>query len=152
FAQQIWPFFEGFMAVGPPLHFAHMLHLFYLMGFGSITKVDEGTAELHRAVLQAGRPMRNAGVFAAHLCRDLPATVVSLDRLDLRQELHHRTFTRVSAVEIPPLTPDELQRRVIHELVRFTPEEMLHWLKFGQAPQRVAERLAEEIERRPPNV
>jgi hypothetical protein len=152
FAQQLWPFFEGFMAVRPPLHFAHMLHLVHLMGLGSINKIDEGTVELRRAVLQAGRPMRNAGVFAAHLCRELPSTIVALDPLDLRQELYHRTFTRVSAVEIPPLTPDEIRRHVVRELVHFTPAEMLHWLKFGQAPQRVAERLAEEIERRPPNV
>src|SRR5207247_11195662 len=67
FAQQLWPFFEGFLAVRRPLHFAHMLHLLHLMGLGSISGASAEAIELRRAVLQAGPPVRNAGVFAAPL-------------------------------------------------------------------------------------
>src|SRR5262245_40248936 len=152
FAQQIWQFLEGFMSVRPPLHFAHTLHLMHLMGLGSIGEIESGAVEVRRAVLQAGRPLRNAGVFSAHLCRNLPESPLHLEPLELRQELYHRTYHVVTPPEAPALEPTEFQRQVFAALAGYSADELFHWLKFGQAPQHVAERLAEEIERRPPNV
>jgi hypothetical protein len=152
FAQQIWQFLEGFMSVRPPLHFAHTLHLMHLMGLGSIGEIETGAVELRRAVLQAGRPLRNAGVFCAHLCRNMPESPLHLEPLELRQELYHRTDHVVTPPEAPALEPAEFQRQVFAALASYSADELLHWLKLGQSPQHVAERLAEEIERRPPNV
>src|SRR5262245_49922928 len=76
FDRGTWRSLGGFSSAGPPVHFAHVLHLMQLMGIGPISHVEPAVAELRRAMLQARRPLRNAGVFCGHLCRDLPGSAL----------------------------------------------------------------------------
>src|SRR5262245_46393300 len=87
--EQVWPFLEGFMSARPPLHFAHMLHLMQLLGFGPISDSSASAAELRRNFLLAGKPARHAGVLCAEICRELPGTSIQVSAAEVREELRH---------------------------------------------------------------
>src|SRR5262245_30866728 len=113
FAPQVWQFLEGFMSERPLLDFAHMLHLLYLLGIGPITRLPEQTGELVRAFLLAGRPLRNAGVFCAQLCLDLPGTSLRIEPALLRPIVLHRATDSYGIPAAPPLLFDHFQQRVL---------------------------------------
>jgi len=168
FATQIWQFLEGFTATRPPLHFAHILHLMRMLGVGPIAAADGPVAELRRAYLLAGRPLRNAGVFCARVCHDLAGTSLPVTNDELRDELinnagysfsmsfdvlHPNSRRGDGPLEVPSLPSGAFDQRVRRALEGYTPEALLHWLKFGQAPHAApAERLVEEVLARPTNV
>src|SRR2546421_649489 len=69
FPGQVMLFLDGYTAQGPLIHFAYMLHLLSLLGYGRRPSAAE---EMQRAFTEAGRPLRNAGAFCAVLCRQIP--------------------------------------------------------------------------------
>src|SRR5688572_3795607 len=70
FSNQVGLFLEGFTAERHRVHFAHALHLLRLLGYGK----DHHAAHalLTSAFVNAGRPLRNAGVLCARLCAGVP--------------------------------------------------------------------------------
>src|SRR5262245_25278897 len=151
--EQIWPVLEGFVSVRPPLHFAHILHLMQLLGFGPISDTSAAAAELRRSFLLAGKPSRNAGVLCAEICRDLPGTSVQVSAEELRAELRHRSPAEDVEAEMPLVGPEAFLQKVFASLRKYSADDLVHWLKFGCAPSsKPAERVAEELEKRPPNL
>ncbi len=152
--QQIQQFLEGFASVRRPMHFVHLLHLMQLMGVGPISVAAEPATEMRRSFLLAGKLLRNAGVFCAELCRNFAATSIDVSASDLRQELaHQKPPAHIVDAEVPPLDRGPFLEQVFEALRRFSSEDLLHWFKFGCAPDfNASRRVAEELEKRPPNL
>jgi hypothetical protein len=144
--REVQLFLEGFHSVRQPLHFAHILHLMRLLGIGPISATDAGAAEMKRSFLLAAKPLRNAGVFCAFLCRDFPGTCLEVTAADLREELtQDNSPIAWPDPETPVLGPAEFLPKVFEAVRRYSAIEMLHWFKFGCAPSgEAAERIAEE--------
>src|SRR5206468_2364636 len=66
--------------------------------------------------------------------------------------LRHRSPAEDVEPEMPPVGPKAFLQKVFASLRKYSAEDLLHWLKFGCAPSsKPAERVAEELEKRPPN-
>lgn len=72
YGREIGRFLEGFASAAPLVHFAHVLHLLRLFGYGRLATDDDslGLIELY---LAERRPARNAGALAAYLSRRVPS-------------------------------------------------------------------------------
>ena len=130
---------EGAAAADRPPHFAFVLHFLHLLGFGSrhVRGVSgrSGHEELARAFRETGRPLRNAGVLCAAVCRDLPGLADPPkgealqrrleDRLGLGFYLLRRTASGSAAA------PDEFDARA-----RVGPGETLGGRSPALAPTR----------------
>jgi len=106
FGGEVALFLEGYALVGPPIHFAHVVHLLEL--FDSRLDLEDERAPvvagdeaprrmihprllifarqargLIRAFREAGRPMRNLGALSAWLCREVPAVADPPDIAEL---------------------------------------------------------------------
>lgn len=152
--REIHLFLEGFISVRPPLHFAHILHLMKLLGIGPISATDAAAAEMKRSFLLTDRPLRNAGVFCALLCRDFPGSCLDISPARLRHELtQDKPPVAWADPEAPALGAAEFLPKVFESLRRYSAEEMVHWFKFGCAPSgEAAERIADALNQRPPNL
>ena len=159
FAAEIALFLEGYVSVGPLIHFSYMLYL--------LQRVDEKLAEpdepglprtgpgrelvqrsdaLAIAFREAGRPLRNAGALCAWLCRDVPPVPDPPDPLELCLRLSNGALMSDLAVqrmatsplglapEVPVLGALDFEMRFLNALKRLGPEEIDSWLKHGRPP------------------
>jgi hypothetical protein len=141
FAGEVVSFIEGFALQRPLIHFGHVLHLLALLRQDQPPNGDKSLAFLRPAFQQAGRVHRNAGVFCAVLCRDLPAVAEAPSswqvwkRVILRvTNAGHGDLSRQELGEEPPLLPAEFEDRVSQALSVYTLKDMQHWLKHGHGP------------------
>lgn len=163
-ADQVSLFLSGFHSVRAPISFAYTLHLLRLLGLGAISERDAapGTlARLARAFRKEGRPMRNAGVLCARLCRDVPRLADPPDVADLEdfprrpwfatpRWMTAKMFGLIDPPELPSLEPEEFDARIRDALNGYTDAELAHWMRFGRGPaEDSAGRIAEEAESLP---
>jgi hypothetical protein len=156
FRHAIGLFLEGFGAGGPLIHFGHILHLLHLLGLGRGTLPGPAWV-LCRAFMEAARPLRNAGVFCAVLCRRVPPVAEAVDAAQVCGELLGSAVPSIlyvswandlpeSTAELPPLGPATFEAHVLQALEAYTFEEVTDWLRHGRGPVKGSgERLAREI-------
>ncbi len=137
--EEVVSFLEGFASRRPLLHFAHMLHLLYLL--------RQGDPVLSRAWREAGRAARPAGAFLAELCRDVPSLAPpGIDEIHLALRL--RSFlgaTGEDETEGPLLAPREFVSLLAVALEQFSLAQVVHGLRHGQLPAGDGKRLAREV-------
>jgi hypothetical protein len=144
FAAEIASFLEGFGSVRPLVSFGFVLHLLHLLGYGRVLP-PAPARDLHEAFQETGRRPRSAGVFLAGLCGDLPAAPEQPDPAEVCRRLSCSPLAPVLFVgplvdepraggELPPLTPQAFERRILQALGQFGRDEIRHWLTHGQGP------------------
>jgi hypothetical protein len=145
FAPQLALFLEGLTSVRRPLHFAFVLHLLYLLGYGK-EEGDFRPRVLTRAFEETGRPLRNAGTLCGLLCRILPGMTESFDMAQLCRRLASPALmveirlrmtlgdSDVDSLAVPPLESPALEKHFLDALSRFTVKELRQWLRYGCIP------------------
>jgi hypothetical protein len=163
FRQEIALFFEGFASVRRPIHFGFLLHLLSLLGHSKFTASTQPW-ELCVAYFKTARPLRNAGVLSALLCRQVPALALPLDVSALNRVLSSGPLmaevcirwsagrNALDTVELPPLAPADFEALVLEALRDFSAKDLEHWLRHGRGPlPNVGETLVREVVPRKPN-
>jgi hypothetical protein len=143
FAPQLARFLEGLTAEGEPIHLAFVLHLLALFGIG---KGDVRGAELARAFRETGQPLRNAGVLAARLCREVPGVAQAPDfdlvcrRLGSPTLMSEFAWSQTSGRHddapdsAPPWSAASFESAVLRALRELSPSDIRHWLRHGRGP------------------
>jgi hypothetical protein len=152
---QIALFLEGFSKIGPPPHFAHVVHLMNLIGYRRLA-LPTRQCILAWQFDRAGRPVRNAGALAALICRDIlgPATHVDLAKVcnllssgpAMAQFLLSFADLGMEPVETPALEPNVFEAKILDRVAQIPTDELSHWLHHGCASvEEPAAQLAKEI-------
>jgi hypothetical protein len=158
FAAEVLRFVEGFASQRPLIAFAHIVHLIRLLRPRPETPPPgPPLALLRSAFRQSRRDFRNAGVFAALLCRDVPpAPEAPAPETLWRWLLVRQAGTEdppAGAGELPPLAAPAFEARVQRALAAYSFEDLLHWLAHGSGSVRdAAEQLVRLLEERPPSL
>jgi hypothetical protein len=158
FASEIVQFLEGFAAQRPLVPFGCVLRLLYLLRPRPETPAPYPGFSLLRAAFRRARgSLRNAGVFAALLCRDVPPAPDPPEAEDVWRWRVSTMDSRNASPpdgETPPLVPPTFEARVRRALEEYDYEEMVHWLGHGCGPERrAAEQVAQAVvESRPPTL
>jgi hypothetical protein len=159
YAAEVVSFLEGFGSQRLLAPFGCVLRLLYLLRpRPETTPASPAFALLRSAFRQARRDHRNAGVFAAQLCRDLPPAPDPPATDDLWRWLLVSQSTGIEEKEAPegegpPLSPPAFDSRVQRALEGYDLAEMLYWLRHGCGPVRQAEPLAQAVvDLRPPTL
>jgi hypothetical protein len=165
FTRQVADFIDGFAAVAPVPHFAHMLEFLELLSVRppAACPDPERFKIVAAAFRQLGSPMRNAGVLFAHLY--LHTGIPPAEHVppgggkSLAHWLTHSPSlgflhpTGPGNPEMPALAVHAFHERIAARLRAMTDFEVRHWLRHGIAPQDLpAEQIAEQLERKPPNM
>jgi hypothetical protein len=143
--EEVALFVEGFASTrGHAIHFAFILHLLDLLRDSDSKAFARSAQQLSRAFAAAGRPLRNAGVFCAALCGNIPQVTGSLDIKEvldrLRDEarplrwylgIFHDTFY---LSELPPLEFVTFEEEILRNLAAYTEKELRQWLRHGRGP------------------
>lgn len=153
FSVEIGRFLEGLAAEGDLLHFAHVLHLLDLIGFGlrrgenarPAPRLSEPLARLARTFRESGRPLRNAGVFCARLCRGVPRASDPPRIEEICHCLAKRPRFRGAgpgdpANMLPSMAPEEFENRIEEALRHYSDADLEGWLRHGRGPARDAGR------------
>jgi hypothetical protein len=154
FNAEVLSFLEGFAAQRPLIHFAHVLHLLRLLREGGWPRrVFDPLRASYRA---AGSLPRNAGAFCAWLCRgvrpapDPPSVDELAEWWAVRWVAPGFLLSPLPADE-PPLGPGEFEALVADSLEECAYDDLVHWLRYGQAPaDDMGEQLARALEGVPP--
>ncbi len=160
YAAEVVGFLEGFASQRPLVPFGCILRLLYLLRpRPETTPAAAPFALLRSAFRQTRRDHRNAGVFAALLCRDVPPAPEPPGIEDLWRWLLVSQSTGMEEKEfpegeVPPLSPPAFEARVQRALEAYDLDEMVHWLSHGCGPVRqAAEQVARAVaEARPPSL
>jgi hypothetical protein len=172
FASQIAAFLEGYVLIGPLIHFSYILYL--LQRFDArlsepdepgMTRTGPGRELVQKsdalaiAFREAGQSYPNAGALCAWLCRDIPQDPDPPDALELCIRLSNGALMSELAVrqcatsrlavdqELPTLGALEFEIRFLNALKRLSPGEIGSWLRHGRPPiPAVGERVAQAIE------
>jgi hypothetical protein len=140
FAAEVVHFLEGFASQRPLVPFACLLHLLRLLRpRAQAPPSAPAFARLRDAFGQHGRNFRNAGAFAALLCRDVPAAPEppTADDLWLWLATWQEGVTDPPAGgEMPPLAVADFEARVLRALEACTSEDIAHWMLHGCGPLR----------------
>jgi hypothetical protein len=150
FPGELWPFLEGFLAQRPLIHFAHILHLLYLLKMKRTPFLGQNEESLPKAFSLAHLPYRNAGVFCALLCKDIPAApdpplALSTATFELQVGASEPFFTLQNG-DMPPLPPEVFEARLLFALSSYSFEDILHWFRHGRGPVgEAAEDIAETV-------
>jgi hypothetical protein len=135
-AQEVRAFVQGYASQRPLVHFGHILHLMYLIRAGQTDRRD--FTALNRAWQEAGRPARTAGVLAAVLSREVPshpAAPPCRDSFALEALFQVRVFHPDEViVPEPPLDVETFEAFVGVELAGLSQRQVVHWLRYGEAP------------------
>lgn len=159
FAAEIALFLEGYVSVGPLIHFSYILSLLRRLGeepkgpsgpallvFGLGWELLRRSDDLATAFREAGRPLRNAGALCAWLCRDVPAAVDSPDPMEVCLRLAHGSMASALAVHrvatAPlgaesgplPMGAIDFEMGFLNALKRATAAEVESWLRHGRPP------------------
>jgi hypothetical protein len=137
---EVVSFLEGFASIRPLIHFGHALHCLALLREGE--RRAFGTdffTRLRLAYQEAGRPARTAGALCAHLCAAVPPAPDAPSAEDLARWFSVYFFDTEPAhlnqpAQQPALTPEMFEVSVSHALAQASQQELLHWLRHGQAP------------------
>ncbi len=157
FAGEVVSFLEGFASQRPPVHFAYVLHLLYLLR-NERTAVVRVPSPLFPAFREAGQFHRNAGAFFGALCAGLPpvpdppSAWAVWQRVILQASMTTAGHLYVGPGEEPPLAPATFEGTVLHALWGVPSDELVHWLRHGQGPPRDGDKLAEAVRERPPTL
>ncbi len=153
FSIEIGRFLEGLAAEGDLPHFAHVLHLLDLIGFGLrrgenarlAPRLSGPFVRLAQAFRETGRPLGNAGVFCAQLCQGVPRVPdppaiedVSFRLAKLLRDPHSEP-RRPSGIE-PSVGPEEFENRIEEALRHYSDVDLESWLRHGRGPARDAGR------------
>ncbi len=141
FSTEIVSFLEGFASRQPLIDFNHILHLLYLLH----RPWQSGATKLQDAFHLAGRVHRNAGAFCAALCTNVPAAVDPPPTLAIWQQVVLRWYRIMEALaadgksaNVPPLPALAFEKQILTAAAAYTPEELLHWFKYGTGPAKDA--------------
>jgi hypothetical protein len=158
YAAEIVGFLEGFASQQPLVPFGCVLRLLYLLRpRPETTPAAPAFARLRNAFRQTRRDHRNAGVFGALLCRDVPPAPEPPGAEDLWRWLLVSQSTGVEEKDtpdgvVPPLSPPAFEARVQRALEAYDFEEMVHWLSHGCGSVRqAAEQVAQAVVDAPPS-
>jgi MoxR-vWA-beta-propeller ternary system domain bpX1 len=141
FTEEIAAFLAGFGRTRPLIHFGHVLHLLDLLRNNRRLPAPE-VVRLHRAFTEAAGTFANAGVFFAHVCRNLPSVPLAVDALEVRDRLRnpampirwflvsfHDTF---HPAERAPLEPEAFEQVVLRGIAPYRDDELRHWFRHGR--------------------
>jgi hypothetical protein len=163
FRQQVALFLEGFATAGRLVHFAHVLHLLHLLGHGE-GDLSRDAWLLCRAFVEAARPLRNAGVLCALLCRRVPPfpEMVAAEELCLRLNNSFAMWQMCSPAalrdhrprpEVPALVPEVFEAVVLESLQPFGLDDLVQWFRHGRGPLGDAgDKVARELAAKPPSL
>jgi hypothetical protein len=155
FAAEVLHFLEGFASGRTLIPFVHILQLLRLLRPRPETSSPSAPlALLRNAFRQSSRDFRNAGAFAAVLCRDVPSSCQPPALEDLWRWLLVRQAGYADppegAGEMAPLAAPAFEARVQRVLTNFTFEDIVHWLTHGCGPlPDSGEQLARVVQERP---
>lgn len=145
-APEIHAFLEGYATRRPLMHFGHVLHFLALL---RRWRTDSHAAwKLAECWIQAGKPIRTAGVVAGMLTREVPYLVSAPMPRDLPFGVSPDFLPHLAVPGIaePTLSPDEFERLVAEEVAAIPFDDLVHWFRHGHGPVKdVAEDLAREI-------
>lgn len=147
FAAEVFPFLEGFVSQRPLIHFAHIVHLLFLLKYPGTPFLGRSDSMLSSAFHTTQRPYRNAGVFCAILCKDIPDVpdpplTLSTGTFQLEVGASEPLFTEVEG-EMPPVV---FEARILRALSSYSFEEILHWLRHGRGPvSQAGENIAQAV-------
>jgi hypothetical protein len=143
FNEEIATFIEGFCSHGQLIHLAFVLHLLYLLRNATDSSGPVGR-RFKQAYARAGKSLRNAGVFGAALCRNIPPAVGPFEPREVLERLRdptrpmrwflanfHDTFY---PVEAPPWGPAMFEGEIVNLVNAYTDEELLSWFRHGRGP------------------
>jgi hypothetical protein len=143
--EEVGLFLEGFASQRPLVHFAHLLHLLYLLRQGTTPRHD--FSDLVQAWREAGRPARTAGAFLASLCDDVPTlTPPRIEDIACLLQLRSLAPTSGEEADEPPLPPEVFETILACALERFPFEQLVQAIRNGQPPASDdGTRLAQEV-------
>jgi hypothetical protein len=155
FNGQVALFLEGFAAGGSLINFNLILHLLDLLE-GQGKSYTPEIVWLRAGYAKAGRPLRNAGAFFAHLCSDIPRILEPVEVRTICERLRDTTmpvrwflagyYSTYLPAEHPPLGPVEFEEKIITALRPLTEEELLSWLRHGRGTVADAgEKMAQQL-------
>jgi hypothetical protein len=143
FYEEIALFLEGFASEGRLIHFPLLLHVLQLF----TQKKDEfiqRSGRLRQLFAAAHRPVRNAGILGAQLCREIPEFRWSVQIKDVLEQLRDpaRQFRWLGVheenlaypAEVPPMSPVAFLEAVLKRLDNYSTEELWYWLCNGRGP------------------
>ncbi len=140
FPGEIWPFLEGFASQRPLIHFTYILHLLYVLKKPRTPFLGRDVSTLVNAFAQTQRPYRNASVFCAILCADVPAVPDPLEQVpfwtgtfELEVGVSEPFFTLQDG-DTPPLPGEVFEARFLFALSRHPFGDVLHWFRYGRGP------------------
>jgi hypothetical protein len=143
FPAEVFQFLEGFVSQRPLIHFGHIIHLLYLLKRSTTPFLGNREGLLVSAFTAAQHPYRNAGVFCALLCKDIPAVpdepllTFRTGTFELEVGASEPPFTEQNG-EMPALPGEVFEARVLFELSCHNVENILHWFRHGRGPVREA--------------
>lgn len=138
FPAEVFQFLEGFVSQRPLIHFGYIIHLLYILKNlkWNTPFLDRSDNILASAFDTALRPYRNAGVFCAVLCKDIPPVpdpplTLSTHTFQLEVGASEPIFAEQQG-EMPPLSPVIFEVHILRELSSYSSEEILHWFRHGR--------------------
>ncbi|HEV3117688.1 MAG TPA: hypothetical protein VGY58_11575, partial [Gemmataceae bacterium] len=154
FNEEIAEFVQGFGSVRPLVHFGFILHLLEMLR-GSRLQSHASVARLRHAYQKTGKSLRNAGVFCALLCSELPRHPERLDpgHISLRLRNPAWPIRQILAQyhdsipsDLSPLGPAAFVRRILEALPTYSDLEIYSWLRHGHLPlEEPAQEVARQI-------
>lgn len=161
---EIGLFLEGFNNARSLIHFPHLLHLVDLLRPFPEGKRSQtpGTRLLYLAYREAGGSISNAGAFFGTILKDLPAYPGVTDLREITRILREPIvpahwfvsfFQQESGYEpeMPPLSPEEFERRVLQSVQAYSMDDLIAWFRYGRGPiKEEAGDLVEQLTPEPP--
>ncbi len=156
FRGEIVSFLEGFAQRRPLPNFGLVLHLLDLLRRPRPDPADP-LNRLHRSFGIGARICRNAAVFCAVLCREIPSAPEPPSSQEIWRRVILPSFSTAPELlphrhqgEEPPLTPKAFTEHVREALTGYDDKEVLHWFWHGRgllkdSPARLVEAL--DVER-----
>jgi hypothetical protein len=158
FSFQIASFLEGYLTGGPLIHFGYVLHLLGILRRRDADS-DGRRRQVRHAFQAAGRSHRNAGIFFATLCAEVPPVPGPPLGTDLFWRLQYPPNRppafdprHARAGSAPPRPPAWFDEHVYAALEPYSLEDLLHWFRHGSGPVKNAEPLARAVTTRPPSL
>jgi hypothetical protein len=163
FQVEIAVFLEGYGAHASLIHFGHIVHLLDLFRSPFSYRIPTITEfnRLHKAFEKCCWRWRNAGAFAATLCRDLPHVPEAVSTKEVCRRLRNphapiRWFVAqyndtLAQAEVPTIDAPAFEELMAQRLAAYDTEDLEHWLCQGRGPiKQPAETLVRQIELPPP--
>jgi hypothetical protein len=158
FCEPIAAFLEGLGTGGRVSPFGCVLHWIDLLLPTGRKHLDPAVRRLRKTFHETGSGWRNAGALAAAMSEGIPEPAAPPRLEHVCRRLRDKAFpirwfmarfheSALNPAEVPAITPEDFERRMIERLAGYSDGDLQSWLQHGRGPLRSA---GETLVREPP--